>query len=35
MVLNVKLQGLKYNIGKVWGCFYKITVAWEFPDLLN
>jgi hypothetical protein len=23
MDLNVKLQGLKYNLGKVWGVFAK------------
>jgi hypothetical protein len=28
MDLNVKLQGLKYNFGKVQGCFCKIT---RFP----
>jgi hypothetical protein len=25
MDLNVKLEGLKYNFGKVQGCFRKIT----------
>jgi hypothetical protein len=32
MDLNVKLQGLKYNFGKVQGCFCKNTTAWEFLD---
>jgi hypothetical protein len=33
MDLNVKLKGLKYNFRKLWGCFCKITVAWELSDL--
>jgi hypothetical protein len=34
MDLYVKLQGLKYNSRKVWGCFCKIQVTGKFPDLL-
>jgi hypothetical protein len=25
MDLNIKFKGLKYNLKKVQGCFYKIT----------
>jgi hypothetical protein len=32
MHLNVKLQGLKYNFGKVQGCFCKIAVLWDFLE---
>jgi hypothetical protein len=35
MGLNVKMQGLKYNFGKVQGCFCKITRHQEFLELMN
>jgi hypothetical protein len=35
MDLNVKLQGLKHNLGKVHGCFCKITVLWDFIEFLE
>jgi hypothetical protein len=35
MDLNVKLQGLKYNFGKVHGCFCKITAFWDFLEFLE
>jgi hypothetical protein len=35
MELNIKLQGHKYNFGKVQGCFCKIPGADYFLDLLN
>jgi hypothetical protein len=33
MDLNVKLQGLKYNFGKVWGCHCKNTAVRIFSEL--
>jgi hypothetical protein len=35
MDLNVKLQGLKYNFGKVQGCFYKIRMFCDFLEFLK
>jgi hypothetical protein len=35
MDLNVKLHVLKYNFGKVQGCFWKITRRQEFLELMN
>jgi hypothetical protein len=35
MVLNVKLQGLKYNFGKVRGVFAKLQGSDYFLQLLN
>jgi hypothetical protein len=35
MDLNEKLQGLKYNFGKVQECFCKITAAWEFLEFMK
>jgi hypothetical protein len=35
MALNVKLQGLKHNFGKVQGYFCKITRRREFLELMN
>jgi hypothetical protein len=35
MDLNVKLQGLKHNLEKVWGCFCKISGVWEFLEFLE
>jgi hypothetical protein len=31
--LNIKLQGIKYNFGKVQGVKCKNTKAWEFLEL--
>jgi hypothetical protein len=33
MDLNVKLQGLKYNFGKVWGLNVKISGSSDFQNL--
>jgi hypothetical protein len=33
MDLNVKLQGLKYNFGKVLGCFCKIMKCRQFSRI--
>jgi hypothetical protein len=35
MVLNVKLQGLKYNYEKVQGCFCKIPRFQRFLGLME
>jgi hypothetical protein len=32
---NVKLQGLKYNFGKVQWCFCKNTTAGNFQKIWN
>jgi hypothetical protein len=35
MELNVKLQGLKYNYGKVQGCFCKILRFQQFLGFIE
>jgi hypothetical protein len=35
MDLNVKLQGLKYNFGKVQGVKCKNTTFWDFLEFLE
>jgi hypothetical protein len=35
MDINVKLWELKYNFGKVQGCFCKNTMAWGFLDFME
>jgi hypothetical protein len=35
MDLNIKLHELKYNFGKVQGCFCKITAFWDFLEFLK